>query len=76
VAAPDEALVPLRLVEATHQRPHRVHRRCDGLHHGGAALPRCHSVLVVPRHLVGHARVTRAHRHGPPVGGHTAVLLL
>lgn len=50
VAALDEVLVGLRVVEAADHRPDRGHRGGDLLDHGGAALVGSHGVGVVPGH--------------------------
>ncbi|KAF7816519.1 hypothetical protein G2W53_030488 [Senna tora] len=46
LAALHEMLVRLRLVEAPHHRPHRLHGGLDGLDHHGAALVGPHHVRV------------------------------
>jgi len=52
VAALHEVLVPLRVVEAPHHRPHGGDGRADRLDHHGAALVLPRHVGVVPRHRV------------------------
>ena len=54
VAALDEVLVGLRVVEAPHDGPDGGDRGGDLLDHGGAALLRGHHVGVVPGHRVGN----------------------
>lgn len=54
VAALDEVLVGLGVVEAAHHGPDGDDRRGDLLHDGGAALVGPHRVRVVARHGVRH----------------------
>lgn len=58
VAALQEMLVRLRVVEAADQGPHGLQRGCDLLHHRRAALVRPHRVDVVLQQAVRHQ-----HRH-------------
>ena len=53
VAALDEVLVGLGVVEAPHDWPHGGDGGVDLLDHGGAALLGAHGVGVVPRHYFG-----------------------
>ncbi|GFP96834.1 abscisic acid receptor pyl6, partial [Phtheirospermum japonicum] len=57
VAAPEEDLVGLRLVEASHDGPHGVHRRSDRLHRRRAALVGRQRVGVVVHDVFRHRDV-------------------
>ncbi|EYU20065.1 hypothetical protein MIMGU_mgv1a015405mg [Erythranthe guttata] len=59
VAALEEPLVLLRLVEAAHHRPDRADGGVDGLHRRGAALVRRHRVRVVVFHALRHRVIPR-----------------
>lgn len=63
VAALDEMLVGLGVIEASNDGPHGGDRRVDGLDHDGAALVGSHGVRVLANHRVRH------HRDGGEFGG-------